>query len=39
VHNGLVDELPLHPGLLRFSICSTSSVRGAGFFSFISTLL
>jgi hypothetical protein len=38
VQSGLVDEL-LHPGLLRFSISSTSSLSDTGTASFIDVLL
>ncbi len=35
VQSGLVDELLLHPGLVRFSISSTSRLSETGAFSFI----
>jgi hypothetical protein len=35
VHSGLVDELPWHPGLPRFSITATSRLSETGTFSFI----
>jgi len=39
VQSGLVDELPLHPGLLRFSNSSTTRLRETGAVVFIAILL